>query len=404
MRTRERVRSLSKTEAVIVAAVRTAIGSFNGSLKNISAPDLGAAVIKDALKQAGVQPDQVDEIIMGNVLQAGLGQNPARQAAIKAGIPESASSMTINKVCGSGLKAVHLAAQAIIAGDAEVVVAGGMENMSQAPYILKNARDGFKMGDQKLVDSMTSDGLTCAFNDYHMGVTAENLCSKYDIGRGEQDEFAASSQEKAVKAIEEGKFKDEIVPIEIPQRKGEPVVFDTDEYPKKGTTAEKLGGLRPAFKKDGSVTAGNASGINDGAAALVVMSREKAEELGLKPLVVIKANASAGVDPSIMGIGPVDAVKKALNKAGMTMEEMELIEANEAFAAQSLAVDRELKFNKEILNVNGGAIALGHPIGASGARILVTLIHEMKRRQAKKGLATLCIGGGQGVATVVELA
>lgn len=404
MRFRERVSSLSKTEAVIVAAVRTAIGSFNGSLKNISAPDLGAAVIKDALKQAGVEPGQVDEIIMGNVLQAGLGQNPARQAAIKAGIPESASSMTINKVCGSGLKAVHLAAQAIIAGDAEVVVAGGMENMSQAPYLLKNARDGFKMGDQKLVDSMISDGLWCAFNDYHMGVTAENLCSKYEIGRGEQDEFSASSQEKAVRAIEEGKFKDEIVPIEIPQRKGEPVVFDTDEYPKKGTTAEKLGGLRPAFKKDGSVTAGNASGINDGAAALVVMSRAKAEELGLEPLVVIRANASAGVDPSIMGIGPVDAVKKALNKAGMTMEDMELIEANEAFAAQSLAVDRELKFNKEILNVNGGAIALGHPIGASGARILVTLIHEMKRRQAKIGLATLCIGGGQGVATVVELA
>ncbi|WP_226085278.1 acetyl-CoA C-acetyltransferase [Mesobacillus sp. S13] len=395
---------MSKTEAVIVAAVRTAIGSFNGSLKNISAPDLGAAVIKDALKQAGVQPDQVDEIIMGNVLQAGLGQNPARQAAIKAGIPESASSMTINKVCGSGLKAVHLAAQAIIAGDAEVVVAGGMENMSQAPYLLKNARDGFKMGDQKLVDSMISDGLWCAFNDYHMGVTAENLCSRYDIGRGEQDEFAASSQEKAAKAIEEGKFKDEIVPIEIPQRKGDPVVFYTDEYPKKGTTAEKLGGLRPAFKKDGSVTAGNASGINDGAAALVVMSKAKAEELGLKPLVVIRANASAGVDPSVMGIGPVDAVKKALNKAGMTMEDMELIEANEAFAAQSLAVDRELNFNKEILNVNGGAIALGHPIGASGARILVTLIHEMQRRQAKKGLATLCIGGGQGVATVVELA
>ena len=396
--------NLSKTEAVIVAAVRTAIGSFNGSLKNISAPDLGAAVIKDALKQAGVQPGQVDEIIMGNVLQAGLGQNPARQAAIKAGIPESASSMTINKVCGSGLKAVHLAAQAIIAGDAEVVVAGGMENMSQAPYLLKNARDGFKMGDQKLVDSMTSDGLTCAFNDYHMGVTAENLCAKYEIGRSEQDEFAADSQEKAAKAIEEGRFKDEIVPIEIPHRKGDPVVFDTDEYPKKGTTSEKLGGLRPAFKKDGSVTAGNASGINDGAAALVVMSRAKAEELGLKPLVVIKGNASAGVDPSIMGIGPVDAVKKALNKAGMTMENMELIEANEAFAAQSLAVDRELNFNKDILNVNGGAIALGHPIGASGARILVTLIHEMKRRNAKTGLATLCIGGGQGVATVVELA
>ncbi|CAM3988083.1 acetyl-CoA C-acetyltransferase [Mesobacillus thioparans] len=395
--------NLSKTEAVIVAAVRTAIGSFNGSLKNISAPELGAAVIKDALKQAGVKPEQVDEIIMGNVLQAGLGQNPARQAAIKAGIPESASSLTINKVCGSGLKAVHLAAQAIIAGDAEVVVAGGMENMSQAPYLLKNARDGFKMGDQKLVDSMTSDGLTCAFNDYHMGVTAENLCAKYEIGRGEQDEFAAASQEKAAKAIEEGKFKDEIVPIEIPQRKGDPVVFDTDEYPKRGTTAEKLGALRPAFKKDGSVTAGNASGINDGAAALVIMSRAKADELGLKPLVVIKGNASAGVDPSIMGIGPVDAVKKALKKSGMTMDQMELIEANEAFAAQSLAVDRELNFNKDILNVNGGAIALGHPIGASGARILVTLIHEMKRRQAKTGLATLCIGGGQGVATVVEL-
>ncbi|WP_415815926.1 acetyl-CoA C-acetyltransferase [Mesobacillus thioparans] len=394
---------MSKTEAVIVAAVRTAIGSFNGSLKNISAPELGAAVIKDALKQAGVKPEQVDEIIMGNVLQAGLGQNPARQAAIKAGIPESASSLTINKVCGSGLKAVHLAAQAIIAGDAEVVVAGGMENMSQAPYLLKNARDGFKMGDQKLVDSMTSDGLTCAFNDYHMGVTAENLCAKYEIGRGEQDEFAAASQEKAAKAIEEGKFKDEIVPIEIPQRKGDPVVFDTDEYPKRGTTAEKLGALRPAFKKDGSVTAGNASGINDGAAALVIMSRAKADELGLKPLVVIKGNASAGVDPSIMGIGPVDAVKKALKKSGMTMDQMELIEANEAFAAQSLAVDRELNFNKDILNVNGGAIALGHPIGASGARILVTLIHEMKRRQAKTGLATLCIGGGQGVATVVEL-
>lgn len=396
--------SLGKTEAVIVAAVRTAIGSFNGSLKDISAPDLGAAVIKDALKQAGVTPDQVDEIIMGNVLQAGLGQNPARQAAIKAGIPESASSMTINKVCGSGLKAVHLAAQAIIAGDAEIVVAGGMENMSQAPYLLKNARNGFKMGDQKLVDSMVSDGLWCAFNDYHMGVTAENLCTKYEIGRTEQDEFAAASQEKAAKAIEEGKFKDEITAIQIPQRKGDPLVFDTDEYPKKGTTAEKLGGLRPAFKKDGSVTAGNASGINDGAAALVVMSRAKAEELGLKPLVVIKGNASAGVDPSIMGIGPVNAVKKALDKAGKTMEDMELIEANEAFAAQSLAVDRELNFNKDILNVNGGAIALGHPIGASGARILVTLIHEMKRRNAKTGLATLCIGGGQGVATVVELA
>ncbi|MBN8200373.1 MULTISPECIES: acetyl-CoA C-acetyltransferase [Bacillaceae] len=395
---------MTQTEVVIVSAVRTAIGSFNGSLKGVSAPELGAIAIKGALEKAGVTPDQIDEVILGNVLQAGLGQNPARQAALKAGLPESVSAMTINKVCGSGLKAVHLAAQAILAGDAEAVIAGGMENMSQAPYIMKNARNGFKMGDQKLIDSMISDGLWCAFNDYHMGVTAENLCSKYELSREEQDEFAAASQEKAAKAIEEGKFKDEIVPVEIPQRKGNPIVFDTDEYPKKGTTAEKLGGLRPAFKKDGSVTAGNASGINDGAAVLLVMSRKKADELGLKALVTIKGNASAGVDPSIMGIGPVAAVKKALEKASVPMDELELIEANEAFAAQSLAVDRELRFNKEILNVNGGAIALGHPIGASGARILVTLIHEMQKRQAKKGLATLCIGGGQGVATVVELA
>ncbi|RBP89503.1 acetyl-CoA C-acetyltransferase [Cytobacillus firmus] len=395
---------MAQTEVVIVSAVRTAIGSFNGSLKDVSAPELGAIAIKGALEKAGVTPDQIDEVILGNVLQAGLGQNPARQAALKAGLPESVSAMTINKVCGSGLKAVHLAAQAILAGDAEAVIAGGMENMSQAPYILKNARNGFKMGDQKLIDSMISDGLWCAFNDYHMGVTAENLCSKYELSREEQDEFAAASQEKAAKAIEEGKFNNEIVPVEIPQRKGDPVVFDADEYPKKGTTAEKLAGLRPAFKKDGSVTAGNASGINDGAAVLLVMSKKKADALGLKPLVTIKGNASAGVDPSIMGIGPVAAVKKALEKASVSMDELELIEANEAFAAQSLAVDRELRFNKEILNVNGGAIALGHPIGASGARILVTLIHEMQKRQAKKGLATLCIGGGQGVATVVELA
>lgn len=392
------------TEVVIVSAVRTAIGSFNGSLKDVSAVELGATTIKHALEQAGVEPEEVDEVILGNVLQAGLGQNPARQASLKAGLPEEVSALTINKVCGSGLKAVHLATQAILAGDAEVVVAGGMENMSQAPYVLRNARSGFRMGDQKLIDSMITDGLWCAFNDYHMGITAENLCEKYEITREEQDQFSAWSQEKAVKAIEEGKFKDEIVPVEIPQRKGEPLIFATDEYPKKGTTTEKLGGLRPAFKKDGSVTAGNASGINDGAAVLVVMSRAKAEELNLTPLVTIKGNASAGVDPSIMGIGPVKAVKKALEKASVSIEELELIEANEAFAAQSLAVDRELKFNKDILNVNGGAIALGHPIGASGARILVTLIHEMKRRQAKKGLATLCIGGGQGVATVVELA
>lgn len=394
---------MNKAEVVIVSAVRTALGNFNGSLKNISASELGATVIKGALEQAGVKPEQVDEVILGNVLQAGLGQNPARQAAMKAGIPESVSSMTINKLCGSGLKAVHLATQAIVAGDAEIVVAGGMENMSQAPFLLKNARDGFKMGDQKLIDSLLEDGLHCAFNKYHMGMTAENLCEKYGLTREEQDTFAAWSQEKAVLAIETGKFKDEIVPVVIPQRKGDPLVFDTDEYPKKGTTAEKLAGLRPAFKKDGSVTAGNASGINDGAAAVVVMSKKKADELGLKPLVTIKANASAGVDPSIMGIGPVPAVKKVLEKTAVSMEEIELIEANEAFAAQSLAVDRELHFNKEILNVNGGAIALGHPIGASGARVLVTLIHEMKRRKARVGLATLCIGGGQGVATIVEL-
>ncbi|HEY2419933.1 MAG TPA: acetyl-CoA C-acetyltransferase [Neobacillus sp.] len=395
---------MSQTEVVIVSAVRTAIGNFNGSLKSVSAPELGGTVIKGALEMAGVKPEQVDEVIMGNVLQAGLGQNPARQAAFKAGIPESASSMTINKVCGSGLKAIHLASQAILAGDAEIVVAGGMENMSQAPYLLKNARDGFKMGDQKLIDTVVSDGLTCVFNDYHMGITAENLASKYSISREEQDEFSAWSQEKAVTAIETGKFNDEIVPVVIPQRKGEPIVFATDEYPKKGTTAEKLAGLRPAFKKDGTVTAGNASGINDGAAAVVVMSRKKADELGLQPLVIIKGNASAGVDPSIMGIGPVPAVRKVLEKTSISMEDLDLIEANEAFAAQSLAVDRELQFNKEILNVNGGAIALGHPIGASGARILVTLIHEMMRRKARVGLATLCIGGGQGVATIVELA
>lgn len=395
---------MSQTEIVIVSAVRTAIGTFNGSLKNVSAPDLGAVVIKGALEQAGIKPEQVDEVILGNVLQAGLGQNPARQAQIKAGIPVTTSALTINKVCGSGMKAVHLAMQAILAGDAEIVVAGGMENMSQAPYLLKNAREGFKMGDQKLIDSMINDGLWCAFNDYHMGITAENVAERYELAREAQDEFAAWSQEKTAKAIEEGKFKDEIIPVVIPQRKGDPIIFDTDEHPKKGTTAEKLAKLRPAFKKDGTVTAGNASGINDGAAAFVVMSKAKADELGLKPLVTIKATANAGVDPSVMGIGPVPAVKKALEKAAISIEDIELIEANEAFAAQALAVGKELGFNNEILNVNGGAIALGHPIGASGARILVTLIHEMKRRNAKKGLATLCIGGGQGVATVVELA
>jgi acetyl-CoA C-acetyltransferase len=391
-----------QNEVVIVSAVRTAIGSFLGSLKDVSAVDLGATVIKEALERAGVSPELVDEVIMGNVLQAGLGQNTARQAAIKAGLPETVPAMAINKVCGSGLKAVHLARQAIISGDADIIVAGGMENMSQAPHLLKGAREGYKMGDQKIVDSMISDGLWCAFNDYHMGVTAENLCDRYSITREEQDEFSAESQKKASAAIEAGKFKDEIVAVEVPQRKGDPIIFDTDEYVRGSSTAEKLGKLRPAFKRDGSVTAGNASGINDGAAAFVIMSKRKADELGLTPLATIEANAGAGVDPSVMGIGPVQAVKNVLARANMDLAEIDLIEANEAFAAQSIAVDRELEFDHEKLNVNGGAIALGHPIGASGARILVTLLHEMKRRDAKTGLATLCIGGGQGVATIVK--
>ncbi|MCZ2259558.1 acetyl-CoA C-acetyltransferase [Sporosarcina sp. G11-34] len=391
-------------EVVIVSAVRSPIGSFLGSLKDIAATDLGSIVVKEALKRAGVAPEQVDEVILGNVLQAGLGQNPARQAAIKAGLPETVPAMTINKVCGSGLKTVQLARQAILSGDADIVVAGGMENMSQAPYILNDGREGFKMGDKKIVDSMIKDGLWCAFNDYHMGITAENLCERYSITREEQDAFAAKSQEKASAAITAGKFADEIVAIEIPQRKGEPIIFDTDEYVKASSTAEKLGKLRPAFKKDGSVTAGNASGINDGAAALVIMSKEKADELGLTPLATIVANSNAGVDPSVMGIGPVQAVKNVLSRADMNLSDIDLIEANEAFAAQAIAVDKELGFDADKLNVNGGAIALGHPIGASGARILVTLLHEMQRRDAKTGLATLCIGGGQGVATIVKRA
>ncbi|MCM3721991.1 MULTISPECIES: acetyl-CoA C-acetyltransferase [Solibacillus] len=390
------------TEVVIVSAVRTPIGAFQGALKDISAPTLGSIVIKEALNRVQLDPSTVDEVIMGNVLAAGLGQNPARQASIQAGLPYTVPAMTINKVCGSGLKTVHLAAQAIIAGDAEVVVAGGFENMSQAPYIMRNAREGFRMGDQKIIDTLIQDGLWCAFNDYHMGVTAENLCDQYDISRQEQDEFAARSQARASEAISANKFAEEIVPVEIPQRKGEPVIFSQDEYVKHGTTAEKLNGLRPAFKKDGSVTAGNASGINDGAAAVVVMSKQRAFELGLTPLATIVANASAGVDPSVMGIGPVTAVKKALAKANVTLDDMDLIEANEAFAAQAIAVDRELAFNHDKLNVNGGAIALGHPIGASGTRILVTLLHEMQKQDAKLGLATLCIGGGQGVATIVQ--
>ncbi|WP_342525765.1 acetyl-CoA C-acetyltransferase [Chryseomicrobium sp. FSL W7-1435] len=390
------------TEVVIVSAVRTAIGSFQGSLKDVLATKLGAIVIAEAIKRAGLQNEQIDEVIMGNVLQAGLGQNPARQASILAGLPQQVPAMTINKVCGSGLKAVHLATQAIKAGDAEIVVAGGMENMSQAPYLLMGARDGYRMGNQQAVDSMITDGLWCAFNDYHMGVTAENLCTNYGLTREEQDEFAARSQQRATAAIEAGKFEEEIVSVEIPQRKGDPVIFNVDEYPKKGTTAEKLGNLRAAFKKEGSVTAGNASGINDGAAAVIVMSKQKAQELGLPILATVVANASAGVDPAIMGIGPVEAVTKVMKKSGYTVSDMDLVEANEAFAAQALAVDRELHFDADKLNVNGGAIALGHPIGASGARIFVTLLHEMKKRDAKTGLATLCIGGGQGVATIVS--
>lgn len=393
---------MSNNDVVIVSASRTAIGSFGGTLSSVSAPQLGAVVIKDVLEKANVKAEDVDEVIMGNVLQAGLGQNPARQAAVSAGLPNHIPALTINKVCGSGLKAVHLAAQAIIAGDADVVVAGGMENMSQAPYLSLDARNGMRMGNKTLVDSMINDGLWCAFNDYHMGITAENICDQFGLTREEQDEFAAESQKRAAAAIEAGKFKDEIVPVEVPQRKGDPIVFDTDEYVRAGTTAEQLAKLRPAFKKDGSVTAGNASGINDGAAAVLVMSRKKAEELGVKPLVSVVANASAALDPSVMGLGPVPSTKKALEKAGLSINDIDLVEANEAFAAQSLAVVKELELSSEKVNVNGGAIALGHPIGASGTRVLVTLIHEMQRRNDTYGLATLCIGGGQGVATIVK--
>lgn len=389
-------------DVVIVSALRTPIGKFGGSLKHISAVELGSIVIKGMLEKTGLEGNQVDEVIMGNVLQAGLGQNPARQAAIHAGISEHTPAFTVNQVCGSGLKAVHLAAQAIQTGDAEIIVAGGMENMSQAPYLSMNARDGFRMGDQMLIDSMVNDGLWCAFNDYHMGVTAENICGQYELTREEQDEFAAKSQDKAAAAIAGGKFKDEIIPVTIPQRKGYPVVFDTDEYVREGTTRESLAKLKPAFKKDGSVTAGNASGINDGAAGVIVMSRSKAEEFALSPLATISGNATVALDPSVMGLGPIGATKKVLDKSGIGMDELDLIEANEAFAAQALAVAKDLKFEEGKLNVNGGAIALGHPIGASGARILVTLLHELEKRNGKYGLATLCVGGGQGVATIVK--
>lgn len=389
-------------DVVIASAVRTPIASFGGALQGYGAVNLGALVIREAVQRAGIQGKQVDEVIMGNVLQAGLGQNPARQAALKAGLPVETTAQTINVVCGSGLKAVVAAAQAIRAGDAEIVAAGGMESMSDAAFLLEQARWGQRMGHGTLVDSMIKDGLWCAFNEYHMGITAENVAEKYGIGRREQDEFAAWSQAKAVAAMEKGRFKEEIVPVAIPQRKGEPVIFDRDEYPRAGTTVETLGKLKPAFKKDGTVTAGNASGINDAAAACVLMSKEKAAALGIPYLAAIKGYGMAGVDPAIMGVGPVDAVKKALQKAGIALDELDLIEANEAFAAQALAVTKELGFPREKVNVNGGAIALGHPIGASGTRILVTLVHEMKKRRNKLGLATLCIGGGQGIALVVE--
>lgn len=389
-------------KVVVAAAVRTPIGTFGGSLKDVPAVDLGALVIKEVIRRGNIQPDLVEEVIFGNVLQAGLGQNPARQAVLKAGLDVSVPAISINKVCASGLKSINLAAQAIAAGDAEVVIAGGMENMSRAPYLAETARWGGRMGNAALVDSMIKDGLWCAFNDVHMGITAENIADQFNISREDQDEFALESQTRALKAIEDGLFKDEIIPVSIPQRKGDPVVFDTDEHPRKGTTLDGLLKLRPAFKKDGSVTAGNASGINDGAAAVLLMSEDKAKELGITPLATMVGYASAGVDPAIMGTGPIPATRKALEKAGLSVEDLDVIEANEAFASQALSVARELNFDLEKTNLSGGAIALGHPIGASGARIFVTLIYQLVRKGKGKGLATLCIGGGQGVATIVE--
>jgi acetyl-CoA C-acetyltransferase len=390
------------TDVVIVAAGRTAVGKFGGSLAKISAADLGAHVIRGLLAKTGLKPEQISEVILGQVLTAGVGQNAARQASIRAGLPDMVPAMTINKVCGSGLKATHLAAQAIKAGDAEIIIAGGQENMSISSHVLAGSRDGFRMGDAKLVDSMIVDGLWDAYNNYHMGVTAENVATKYGVSRADQDAFALASQQKTEAAQKAGKFKDEILPLEIPQKKGAPLVFDTDEYPKHGSTLEALAGLRAAFDKNGTVTAGNASGINDGAAAVIMMSAKKAQELGLKPLATIRAYASAGVDPKIMGMGPVPASQLCLKKAGWSVGDLDLMEINEAFAAQAIAVNREMKWDTNKVNVNGGAIAIGHPIGASGCRILVTLLHEMIRRDAKKGFASLCIGGGMGVALAVE--
>lgn len=390
------------TNVVIVDGVRTPIGTFGGSLANTPASKLGAIVIKSLLERNDVAPEQVDEVIMGQILTTATGQNPARQAAMEAGLPQECPSMTINKLCGSGLKAVHLAAQAIICGDADVIIAGGQENMTLAPHALPKSRDGQRMGDWQLKDTMLVDGLMDAFNDYHMGVTAENIAKKFGFSRDDQDAFAAASQQKTEKAQADNLFANEIVKVEIPQRRGDPVVFDRDEYPKAGVTAEGLGKLRAAFDRDGTVTAGNASGINDGAAALLIMSEDKAKELGLTPMATIKSYASAGVDPAIMGTGPIPATRKCLDKAGWGVDDLDLIESNEAFAAQSMSVNTELGWDTDKVNISGGAIALGHPVGASGARVLVTLLHGMQRTDANKGLATLCIGGGQGVALAVE--
>ena len=389
-------------DIVIVAAGRTALGNFGGTLSSLPAAQLGATVIKGLLERSGLKPEQVDEVILGQVLAAGNGQNPARQTSLAAGLPHSSTAMTINKVCGSGLKAVHLAYQAVACGDADIVIEGGQENMSSSTHVLPNSRNGQKMGDWKAVDTMIKDGLWCAFNDYHMGITAENIASQYNFSREAQDEFAASSQQKTEAAQKAGVFNEEIIPVVIPQRKGDPLVFNTDEFPRAGTTAASLGKLKPAFKKDGSVTAGNASGINDGAAAVIVMKASKAKALGLTPMARIVSFASAGVDPAIMGTGPIPATTKCLEKAGWQVSDLDLIEANEAFASQAMSVNESLGFDLDKVNISGGAIALGHPIGASGARVLVTLLHGMQRTGAKKGLATLCIGGGQGVAMAVE--
>jgi acetyl-CoA C-acetyltransferase len=389
-------------EVVIVSALRTPVGAFGGVFASLTAVDLGVAAVTGAMEKINLNPSEVDELIFGNVLSAGLGQNVARQVAIKSGIPEQVPSYVVSKVCGSGLKAIELAAQTIMVGDAEVIVAGGCESMSQAPYVLRDMRWGKRMGDSKVVDAMVYDGLTDVFNGYHMGITAENVAEKYGFTRQQQDELALMSQNKAEAAIKSGRFADEIVPVSVPQRKGEPLVINTDEYPKFGTTLEKLAKLKPAFKDGGTVTAGNASGINDGAAALILMSKEKAKKLGLKPMATIISYASAGVAPEIMGCGPIPSSRKALEKAGLEVKDLGLIEANEAFAAQALSVIADLGLNTDIVNVNGGAIALGHPIGASGARILVTLLYEMQKRDVRYGLATLCIGGGQGTALIVE--